>query len=121
MGAWLLAVLVLLLAATPPALLTPLQALAAGQRFGVMAEFQPAPTMQQQQLQQQQQPGPGQDPAAFGGDGEVPELPADVNLEEQRMLMAAIQGGGYEGEIPGGQLAEEHGCPSTVLTIHLQR
>ncbi|EFN59802.1 hypothetical protein CHLNCDRAFT_133523 [Chlorella variabilis] len=71
-----------------------------GQRFGVMAEFQPAPTMQQQQLQQQQQPGPGQDPAAFGGDGEVPELPADVNLEEQRMLMAAIQGGGYEGEIP---------------------
>lgn len=27
-------------------------------------------------------------------------LPDDVNLEEQRMLMAAIQGGGYEGELP---------------------
>ena len=86
----------------------------AGQRFGVMQEFQPAPTAAQQQ---QQEPGSGR---GFGGDSrgggeqgqayaaydeeegeELPALPDDVNLEEQRMLMAAIQGGGYEGQIPG--------------------
>lgn len=27
-----------------------------------------------------------------------------MDLEEQRMLMAAIQGGGYEGQIPGADL-----------------
>ncbi len=34
-------------------------------------------------------------------DEDFADLPADVDLEEQRMLMAAIQGGGYEGHIPG--------------------
>ncbi|KAI7837176.1 hypothetical protein COHA_008969 [Chlorella ohadii] len=62
-----------------------------GQRFGVMDEFQPAPTAQQHQAQQQQQRDDDEDFA---------DLPADVDLEEQRMLMAAIQGGGYEGHIP---------------------
>ena len=37
-------------------------------------------------------------------DEDFADLPADVDLEEQRMLMAAIQGGGYEGHIPGGRL-----------------
>jgi hypothetical protein len=69
-----------------------------------MDEFQPARTSQQQQ--QQQQPGTMQGPAAYAnGHEEVPELPPDVDLEEQRMLMAAIQGGGYDGQIPGLLLA----------------
>jgi hypothetical protein len=95
----------------------------AGQRFGVMQEFQPAPTAAQQQQQHQgPQQGPGSGRGFRGGsrgDGEhdegyaayddeeegeeLPALPDDVNLEEQRMLMAAIQGGGYEGQIPGGR------------------
>lgn len=69
---------------------------AAGQRFGVMDEFQPAPTAQQQQHG-------GGSLNGGGGGGGVPVLPDDVDVEEQRMLMAAIQGGGYDGHIPGAR------------------
>jgi hypothetical protein len=65
-----------------------------------MDEFQPAPTAQQQQQ------GGGSLNGGGSGGNEVPVLPEDVDLEEQRMLMAAIQGGGYEGPIPGKVLRQ---------------
>ena len=33
---------------------------------------------------------------------DMPELPDDVDMEEQRMLMAALTGGEYGGALPGG-------------------
>ncbi|KAL4436090.1 hypothetical protein ABPG77_005538 [Micractinium sp. CCAP 211/92] len=72
-----------------------------GQRFGVMDEYQPAPAAAHRQQQQRQGAGRGSGGGGAGsGEDDVPLLPDDVDLEEQRMLMAAIQGGGYEGEIP---------------------
>jgi hypothetical protein len=35
------------------------------------------------------------------GEGGAPELPGDVDMEEQRMLMAALTGTAYGGHIPG--------------------
>lgn len=60
----------------------------AGQRFGVMDEFQPAPTVQQHQAQQQQQ----QDEGGCGRAGafatvHCTSMPAFC-LEEQRVLVA---------------------------------
>ena len=75
-----------------------------------MAEFQPALMAHRQQPQQQ--PGPA--PSAGAGLSAVPDLPADVDLEEQRMLMAAIQGGGYQGELPGAWVG--HGLPRSWHT-----
>lgn len=73
-----------------------------GQRFGVMDEYQPAPAAAvHRQQQQQQRQGSGRGASGAGSeDDDLPLLPDDVDLEEQRMLMAAIQGGGYEGQIP---------------------
>ncbi|PSC74230.1 acetolactate synthase [Micractinium conductrix] len=73
-----------------------------GQRFGVMDEFAPAPAAAPRQQQQQQQQQPRGGSTGLGGQDweELPQLPDDVDLEEQRMLMAAIQGGGYEGQLP---------------------
>ena len=69
-----------------------------------MDEFAPAPAAAPRQQQQQQQQQPRGGSTGLGGQDweELPQLPDDVDLEEQRMLMAAIQGGGYEGQLPGG-------------------
>jgi hypothetical protein len=85
---------------------------------------------QQQQPQQSQQQGLVQGPATMnggsgggGGSGEdedMPELPADVDLQEQQMLMAAIQGGGYEGQLPGEHRRILWPCtgPTPVVARH---
>ena len=92
----------------------------AGERFGVLDEYQPPPAarprgasiagLHQQQQQRFEAPPPlqgfGSEAAAGGGGGSrglLPEgLPEDVDLEEQRMLMAALTGGEYAGPPPGG-------------------
>lgn len=77
-----------------------------------MDEYQPAPAAAvHRQQQQQQRQGSGRGASGAGSeDDDLPLLPDDVDLEEQRMLMAAIQGGGYEGQIPGKAEMMVTGC-----------
>lgn len=83
-----------------------------------MDEYRPAPAAAHRQQQQRQGPGRGR-PSSGSGDDDVdlPLLPDDVDLEEQRMLMAAIQGGGYEGQLPGRLegMGQEQACGKQEL------